>query len=110
MIVLFFFKYLVADVFAESYVECSYYSTNYETFVTFQVVDNDEESKLFTNERVPSEAQSFEESLNHINYQKSKGLPAAAFPPSLIGWPGDNNNKPYRLAEIRKQVFIFTFL
>ncbi|KAF2360707.1 TLDc domain [Trinorchestia longiramus] len=34
----------------------------------------------------------------------TRGIPAAAFPPSLIKWPGLNNNKQKRLVEIKKQV------
>lgn len=40
--------------------------------------------------------------LNRLNI--TGGIPAAAFPPSLIKWPGLNNNKQKRLSEIKKQV------
>lgn len=32
------------------------------------------------------------------------GVPVEAFPPSLIKWPGHNNNRQRRLSEIKKQV------
>lgn len=34
----------------------------------------------------------------------SGGIPASAFQPSLIKWPGKNNNRKRRLSEIKKQV------
>ncbi|XP_047736312.1 GTPase-activating protein skywalker isoform X1 [Hyalella azteca] len=38
------------------------------------------------------------------NCTNARGIPAAAFPPSLIKWPGLNSNKQKRLVEIKKQV------
>jgi hypothetical protein len=43
-------------------------------------------------------------SRNYTN--ASRGIPAAAFPPSLIKWPGLNSNKQKRLVEIKKQVSV----